>query len=73
MRMTTPVAKLPVPSIPPSWPLDKHLSKMISVVIEMDAPAIADALETDVDRRIEEDGNGGHSHSLREINLADKL
>jgi hypothetical protein len=35
------------------------------VVIENAAPAMADALETDVHRRIEDDGDGRYSHALR--------
>jgi hypothetical protein len=66
MRMTTPVAKAPVPSIPPSWPLGNiHLYTVFVVVIEEAAPAMAHALETDVHGRIKDDGDGRHSHTLR--------
>jgi hypothetical protein len=88
MRVTTPVAKAPVPSMPPSWPLravqgncclqkEGELlfakGRGIAVCKRMLSPASCDALETDFNGDVQDDGDGGHAHSVRQIHLSDAI
>ena len=47
--------------------------KGIVVYKRMLLPASCDALETDFNGDVEDDGDGGHAHSMRQIHLYDTI